>query len=117
MDKHGSACCGDGWTYDSFPKWARDEHVWGRCIEMGEDGLFHIRLKPAVLKQLLAVGVSSKNIRFNMDDTLTDNQYYSNSISSKTGKDVSPKFGRHFAGLFYDEGPEEDISIEKGRRK
>ena len=112
-----SACCGEGWTYDSFPKWARDEHVWSRCIEMGEDGYFHIRLKPAVLKQLLASGVAAKNIRFNMDDTLTNDHYYSNSMSSKTGKESSPKYGRHFAGLFYDDGPEEEISVEKGRRK
>ncbi len=112
-----SACCGDNWTYDSFPKWAQDLHVWKHCIEEGEDGLFHIRLKPAVLKQLLSVGVQSKNIRFNMDDTLTDDHYYSNSAASHNGGETSDKFGRHFAGLFYDDGDEEEITIQKGRGK
>ena len=112
-----SSCAGDTWTYDFFPKWAQDLRVWDRCIEEGEDGLFHIRLKPAVLKQLLAIGVQAKNIRFSMDDTITDDHYYSNSMASKTGKDTSPKFGRHFAGLFYDGEDDDEITIQKGRGK
>ena len=110
-----SACAGDNWTYDCFPKWARDEHVWHRCIQMGEDGLFHIRLKPAVLMQVLSVGVPADHIRFNMDDTITDEHYYSNSAASKDGGDTSSKFGRHFSGLFYEDEESDDITIQKGR--
>ncbi len=112
-----SACVGDNWTYDQFPRWARDEHVWNRCISYGEDGKFHIRLRPAVLKQILAVGLSSNNIHFNMDNTDTNNDYYSHSVSEKNGRESSPKFGRHFAGIFFEDEDSDEITVQKGRGK
>jgi len=110
-----SASIGDSWTYDSFPKWAKDSKVWDNCIYMGEDGLFHINLKPAILSQLLLSGLEREKIAFSEDDTATNENYYSNSMAR--GKDMKEKDGRHFAGMFFTEDDSSDIEVQKGRAK
>jgi copper oxidase (laccase) domain-containing protein len=110
-----SASVGDGWTYDCFPKWAKDMKVWDHAIMMGEDGLFHISLKPAILKQLILAGVEREKMLFSMDDTSKDPNYYSHSVASSKENPDPSKFGRHFAGMFYTEDGQDDVEIRKGR--
>ncbi len=90
-----SACAGRSWTYDRYPGWAKDDKIWGRHIVLGEDGLFHIDLKSAVVEQLRSRGVS--DIILSKVDTITDPEFYSNSEARKNVK----KKGRNFAGTFY----------------
>ena len=96
-----SACAGDSWTYDSFPKWACDAKLWEDSIYADENGIFHIDLRQAIRKQLVERHIDLGMTTFNMDDTITNPNYYSNSASSSYGKNDSLKAGRHFAGLFY----------------
>ena len=112
-----SACIGEGWTYDVFPKWAKDAGIWEHCIYMGEDGLFHINLKPAILAQLIKSGLMREQILFSTDDTMTNPNYYSNSMASRKENPNPEKQGRHFAGMFYTDEDGEDVEIRKGRSR
>ena len=110
-----SACAGESWTYDCFPNWAKDEKMWDKCIVYGDDNNFHINLKPAIMMQLIERGLKKQNIVFNMDDTITNPSYYSNSASNVNGLNKEEKFGRNFAGVFYDDNGKDDIEIHKGK--
>lgn len=96
-----SACAGPNWTYDSFPRWAKDEKMWEEGIVADENGIFHIDLRKVIKKQLMMRNIDLDNVSFNMDDTITNPNYYSNSASSLLGGNDPSKAGRHFAGLFY----------------
>ncbi len=110
-----SACAGPNWIYESFPKWAND----GMKPYIYDDhGEFHIHMIPAVLHQLMEeLGIPREHIIVNDDDTLTDDHYFSNAADfhSPNGRGTSPKFGRHYAGLFYEGDDQSDIVIQKGR--
>lgn len=96
-----SACAGDGWTYNGFPKWATDEEMWKDGIVADENGIFHIDLRKVIAKQLEMRNIDLENVEFNMDDTITNPNYYSNNASSPYGGNDQSKAGRNFAGLFY----------------
>lgn len=110
-----SACAGDSWTYDKFPKWAKDMDLWEKCVIYGDDGKFHINLRPAIMLQIISSGLKRENVVFNMDDTIFNPNYFSNSASSPYGLNQEEKAGRHFAGAFYDDSNDE-LKIHKGRR-
>lgn len=96
-----SACAGDNWTYDSFPNWATDKELWKEAIYADDAGIFHIDMRKVIRKQLKDRYIDLAKVEFNMDDTITNPDYYSNSASSIYGKNDQSKAGRHFAGLFY----------------
>lgn len=98
-----SACAGEGWTYNKYPNWAKDEKLWKAGIEADENGIFHINIRKVILKQLKERKLELENIMFNMDDTIKDPDYYSNSAASPYGLNQKEKAGRNFAGLFYKE--------------
>lgn len=98
-----SACAGDSWTYDTFPKWATDTKMWEDGI-YEENGVFHIDMRKVIRKQLSERHIDLDNVTFNMDDTIINPNYYSNSAASPYGLNDSSKAGRHFAGLFYPKG-------------
>ena len=108
-----SSCIGENWTYDCFPKWAKDAKVWNNCIFMGDDGLFHINIKPAIMSQLLISGLDREKILFSTDNTKSNPNYYSNNAS----KEDKSKEGRHFAGMFYTDDENQEIEIQKGRSR
>ena len=112
-----SACAGSSWTYDRFPTWAKDMKVWEKCIVLGDDGLFHINLRPAILKQVISIGLSRENINFNMDDTITNPNYFSNSVANSARVNHESKHGRHYAGVFFTGEDDEIIKVQKGRGK
>lgn len=96
-----SSCISDKWEYDSFPSFAKNKEVWLGSISevhtMDKDTYYNIDIRKAIFKQLLSIGIKSKDIYWNMDDTLTDTNYYSNS-----GARFDPKKkGRNFAGAYY----------------
>ncbi len=96
-----SSCISDKWEYDCFPTFAKNKEVWcGTISEVsagGKDSVYNIDIRKAIYRQLLAVGINAKNIYWNMDDTLTDSNYYSNSAARFDSK----KKGRNFAGAYY----------------
>lgn len=89
-----SACAGSDWTYDCYPKWATDSEVWKDAIRE-EDGMFKIDLRKAIKKQLDSIGL--ENVIYNLDDTITNDEYYSNSAA----RVKSYKQGRQFEGLYF----------------
>lgn len=93
-----SACAGDNWTYDKYPVWAKDNKVWDEYIKEDEKGMFHIDLKGAVAKQLMDRNI--KDIFMSHVDTITDEDYYSNSAAFNGDE---TKKGRNFAGTFFKE--------------
>lgn len=90
-----SACAGKSWTYDTYPKWAKDDQIWKDLITLEEDGLYHIDLKKAVLRQLIQRGVGG--VMMSPIDTITNPEFYSNSVA----RNNPDKLGRHFAGAFF----------------
>lgn len=94
-----SACAGPTWKYDSYPKWATDENLWSNVIIEEKNGVFRIDLRKAIKKQLEERNIT-KSI-YNLDDTITNPNYYSNYASSESGLNNKNKYGRNFAGAFY----------------
>lgn len=90
-----SACAGNGWTYDKYPAWAKNNEIWNDFIIEDENGLYHIDLKKAIAKQLVERNINDVSI-CNID-TITDPRFYSNSAACYN-KD---KAGRNFAGAFF----------------
>lgn len=90
---------GPNWTYtNNPPKWAHDEEFWrktGAIVEKNNE--FKIDLKKAIGSQLKERNISS--IFYSNVDTITNEQYYSNSEASK-GK--QKKYGRQFVGAIYE---------------
>ena len=89
------AHAGNSWTYDTWPKWAK-ENFWEKTGAITEkDGIYRINLRVAMLSQLNPEVFDTFII--NNDDTITNPNYYSNS-AARTDKS---KDGRHFEGAYY----------------
>ena len=97
IDVYVGACAGDSWTYDKYPSWATDTKMWQEGIYYGDDGLFHIDMRKVLSNQFRERNIDSNRIVYNMDDTITNPNYYSNSLALKFPK----KKGRHFTGAVY----------------
>ena len=94
-----SACAGTSWKYDSYPSFAKDRKMWEHAIEEDDKGIFHINLRKVISEQLNERNIA--RVDFNMDDTITNPNYYSNSAASPYGLNDQKKLGRNFAGAFY----------------
>ncbi len=93
-----SACAGDGWTYNNYPRWATDRKLWDGAIRE-ENGVFRIDMRKVLTRELNEAGVSMSS--FSNVDTRTNPNYYSNSMASANGGNDSSKAGRNFSGAFY----------------
>lgn len=93
-----SACAGDSWTYNNYPRWATDRKLWDGAIRE-ENGVFRIDMRSVLIKELNEAGVSMGS--FSSVDTLANSDYYSNSMASVNGGNDSSKAGRNFSGAFY----------------
>lgn len=91
-----SACAKeDSYIYDSYPKWAIEDAVWKNAI-IEKEKQYYINLRKAIASQF-----DERNIKkyiMSGVDTITDENYYSNSAASKGQKE---KAGRNFAGAYY----------------
>lgn len=94
-----SACAGNDWSYDKYPRWARDRKLWDGAIKE-DNGIFKIDMRRVLAKELSEAGVSMAS--FSTVDTRTNPNYYSNSMASSNGGKVLSKAGRNFAGAFYE---------------
>jgi len=100
-----SSCVGPNWTYDCYPKWAKDEKVWKKSIT-DENGIYKINIRRAVSMQLAERYI--KHLCLDLHNTDTDSNYYSNYMSTidKT------KAGRNLVGAFY---PDENYQKTKSK--
>lgn len=73
--------------------------MWESGIEVDDNGIFHINIIKVINNQLRERNIS--NIQFNMDDTITNPNYYSNCAASPYGLNDPTKYGRNFSGAFY----------------
>lgn len=96
-----SSCISNKWEYDCYPNFIKNKELWTGAVSevhSSDKGTYYnIDIRKAVLGQLLSVGISYKDIYWNMDDTLTNSNYYSNSGARLD----SSKKGRNFAGAYY----------------
>ena len=91
------ACAGEDWTYDCYPKWAQDNELWKYAI-VEENGIFKIDMRKAIRKQFNERNIGKDDLCvFNLENTRTNQHYYSNSVARENAE----KFGRHFDGAFY----------------
>lgn len=98
LNVYVGACASDKWIYDIYPPFAKDEKLWKDAIWVDDDGFYHIDMRKAIAQQLKERNIDFSKVRFNMDDTISNPNYFSNSL----GRLDEAKAGRHFTGAFYD---------------
>lgn len=86
----------ENFTYDSFPKFIQNESRWEECLTE-VNGLIHINMSKAILKQLAQRSVSLENTYISKLDTITNPNLYSNN-RARFDKE---KAGRFYTGCFY----------------
>lgn len=105
-----SACAGSDWSYDTYPRWATDRKLWdGAIIE--ENGVFKIYMRKVIENELLERNIHT--MEFNMDNTRTNPNYYSNSMASPNGGNDPTKSGRNFAGVFFKPKYKEKVKFKE----
>lgn len=105
-----SACAGSDWSYDTYPRWATDRKLWdGAIIE--ENGVFKIDMRKVIENELLERNIHT--MEFNMDNTRTNPNYYSNSMASPNGGNNPTKAGRNFAGVFFKPKYKEKVKFKE----
>ena len=97
-----SACAGSEWTYDCYPKWAQDKELWKDAI-VEENGVFKIDIRKVLKKQFVERNIGNdKYSAFNLESTIKNPNYYSNSEA----RNNPDKLGRHFEGAFWQDDEE-----------
>lgn len=96
-----SSCISEKWEYDCYPKFANDKMVWeGNIFPVRQEEnktYYGINIRGAISRQLDELGIAREKTYWNMDDTLTDDRYYSNSGA----RNNIEKKGRNFVGAYY----------------
>lgn len=105
-----SACAGSDWSYDTYPRWATDRKLWDGAITLDND-VFKIDMRKVIENELLERNIHT--MEFNMDNTRTNPNYYSNSMASPNGGNDPTKSGRNFAGVFFKPKYKEKVKFEE----
>lgn len=92
----------DGMIWDKYPPFA-EEHpeVWKEYIEKIDDTHYNIQYGDKIYDQLLAIGLSKDNIYFDKDNTVKNDDYFSNNRSRL----LNEKEGRNLFGITFDSLP------------
>lgn len=88
----------ESFTYDCFPKFIENESLWEGCLTE-VNGLIHINMSKAILKQLAQRGVSLDSTYVSVLDTITNPNLFSNNRA----RFDQEKAGRFYTGCFYGE--------------
>ena len=83
-------------TYDCFPKFIKNESRWEGCLTEA-NGLIHINMSKAILKQLAQRSIALENTCISKLDTITNPNLYSNNRA----RFDKVKAGRFYTGCFY----------------
>lgn len=86
------------YTYDCFPPFIKNESRWEDCLTE-VNGLIHINMEKAILKQLMSRRINLSTIYSSKLDTITNPDFYSNN-RARFDKE---KAGRFYTGCFYNE--------------
>lgn len=86
------------YTYDCFPKFIKNESRWEDCLQE-RNGIIHINMDKAIIKQLLNRGIELHHIESSNIDTITNPNFYSNN-RARFDKN---KAGRFYTGCFYEQ--------------
>lgn len=96
------------YTYDCFPPFIKNESRWEDCLTE-VNGLIHINMDKAILKQLMSRKINLSTIYSSKLDTITNPNFYSNN-RARFDKE---KAGRFYTGCFYTEVKEKTKSLTK----
>lgn len=95
-------------TYDCFPNFIKNESRWEGCLNE-VDGLIHINMSKAILKQLAQRSVALESTCISQIDTITNPNLYSNNRARFDKR----KAGRFYTGCFYKEYKEKEKYLYK----
>lgn len=95
-------------TYDTFPKFIRNINRWENCLTE-INGLIHINMSKAILKQLAQRSISLDSTYVSQIDTITNPNLYSNN-RARFDKE---KVGRFYTGCFYNSKNEKILTRHK----
>ena len=96
------------YTYDCFPPFIKNESRWEDCLTE-VNGLIHINMDKAILKQLMSRKINLSTIYSSKLDTITNPNFYSNN-RARFDKE---KAGRFYTVCFYTEVKEKTKSLTK----
>lgn len=88
----------ESFTYDCFPKFIQNVDSWEECLRE-ENGLIHINMTKAIMKQLAERRINLSNVGVCRLDTITNPMFYSNNRA----RFEKEKAGRFYTGCFYRE--------------
>lgn len=88
----------ESFTYDRFPGFIQNEARWVDCLRE-DNGLIHINMDKAIMKQLEFRGVNLDAVYSSKFDTITNPKFYSNNRA----RFDDYKKGRFYTGCFYPE--------------
>ena len=92
----------EGMIWDKYPPFAEEnKKEWENYIEKIDDTHFNIKYGDKLYDQLIESGLSEENIYFDPDNTVKDNNYFSNNRS----KLLKEREGRNLFGITFDSLP------------
>ena len=102
----------DGMIWDKYPPFAKNNpEVWKDYIEKIDDTHYDIKYGDKLYDQLVGSGLSEDNIYFDKDNTVKDENYFSNNrfklLNEREGRNL---FGITFDSLPVYESIEDDVS-------
>ena len=110
----------DGWKYDKLPDFAKSEDgeilpEWKDYLIEESDGKYLIDYGDKIYDQIIDSGISSKNVFFDPDNTLFNEDYFSNSRSFNSRVDgvATYREGRNMMGITFDK----DEVVEKSEEQ
>lgn len=108
IEVYVSAFAYDDWYYDTMPKFMYEydsnnniiglNNEWKDYIEYIEDNKYKINYGDKILDQIINSGIKEENIFFSNENTLYNEEYFSNSNSTVKGL----KHGRNLFGITFD---------------
>ncbi|MBR2827760.1 MAG: polyphenol oxidase family protein [Bacilli bacterium] len=92
----------EGMIWDKYPPFAeKNKEEWDHYIEKIDDTHYNIRYGNKLYDQLIESGLSEENIYFDEDNTVKDENYFSNNRSKLLGE----REGRNLFGITFDSLP------------
>ena len=106
------AFASEGWTYDKIPDFAKEKDEYGNLVGLNktwqgyivpQGDKYVINYGELIYDQLTRAGISTENISFSPDNTLTNDDYFSNSRSYNSRVDgvATYREGRNMMGITF----------------
>jgi hypothetical protein len=103
----------DGMIWDKYPPFAEENpEIWKDYIKKIDDTHYDIKFGDKIYDQLIETGLSKENIYFDKDNTVTNEDYFSNNRIRLQGD----RLGRNLFGISFDSLPIYE-NVEQGKTK